>query len=58
MPYDPALDVLSARDSREAFSAQEQLTHDEKQALYAEAEMDGFFDTDFFMYGFEVGGEG
>lgn len=51
------LDIVSTLDSREAFSQSEEEAYQERMALYQEAENDGFFDTDFFMYGFELGGE-
>ena len=57
--FDRELDILTAPDSREAFSEQEELSYAERMALYAEAEIDGFFDdVDFFIYGFDLGGEG
>lgn len=55
--FDRELDILTAPDSREAFSEQEELSYAERMALYAEAELDGFFDVDFFQYGFDLGGE-
>lgn len=47
--YDRELDILTAPDSRQAFSIQEEQAYQE---------IDSFDEIDFLVYGFDVGGEG